>query len=154
MWLLFCFVYASHLLSGDHAARKICSGPVNVSLKTCTGLPFSRSTYHRLRRLSVYAIFLLSGDHVGLKKNDPGVPRGIFRTSPKPSCFAICSAYSPDSSEKYATRVPSGDHAGLRSFAPGVLVRLRISPFSAGTVRISPRASNTARVPVGDRPAF
>ena len=33
---------------------------------------------------------------------------------------------------------------------PGELVRLRISPFSAGTVRISPRAPNTARKPVGE----
>ena len=47
-------------------------------------------------------------------------------------------------------RVPSGDHAGDRSCAPGVFVRLRASPFSAGTVTISPRNSNTARAPVGD----
>ena len=33
---------------------------------------------------------------------------------------------------------------------PGVEVRLRVSPFSAGTVRISPRASNSARAPVGE----
>src|SRR2546430_7162774 len=33
------------------------------SVVTFTGMPFSRSTYHRFKRLSVYAIFLLSGDH-------------------------------------------------------------------------------------------
>src|ERR1035438_8283271 len=50
----------------------------------------------------------------------------------------MCSAYSPDSSEKYAMVLPSGDHAGVRSMTPGVLVKLRTSPFSAGTVRTSP----------------
>ena len=45
---------------------------------------------------------------------------------------------------------PSGDHAGDRSCAAAVLVRLRGSPFSAGTVTISPRNSNAARAPVGD----
>ena len=33
---------------------------------------------------------------------------------------------------------------------PVVFVRLRASPFSAGTERISPRASKTARAPVGE----
>ena len=33
---------------------------------------------------------------------------------------------------------------------PGVDVRFRVSPLSAGTVRISPRASKTARAPVGE----
>ena len=46
--------------------------------------------------------------------------------------------------------LPSGDHAGVRSITPGVLVRLRTSPFSAGTVSTSPCASNTARTPVGE----
>ena len=46
--------------------------------------------------------------------------------------------------------LPSGDHCGSRSITPGVLVRLRGSPFSAGTVMISPRAANTARAPLGD----
>ena len=43
---------------------------------------------------------------------------------------------------------PSGDHTGSRSITVVLLVRLRGSPLSAGTVRISPRASNTARSPV------
>ena len=38
--------------------------------------------------------------------------------------------------------MPSGDQAGERSLAAGVLVRFRASPFSAGTVTISPRNSN------------
>ena len=50
--------------------------------------------------------------------------------------------------------LPSGDHTGSRSMTAGLLVRLRGSPFSAGTVRISPRASNTARAPVGEISAF
>src|SRR5262245_6916058 len=66
----------------------------------------------------------------------------------------MCNSYSPDSSEKYATDLPSGDQAGSRSAVPGEFVRLRVSPFSAGTVRISPRASNSARLPDGDSPAF
>ena len=35
--------------------------------------------------------------------------------------------------------MPSGDHAGSRSADPLELVKLRTSPFSAGTVKISPR---------------
>ena len=50
--------------------------------------------------------------------------------------------------------VPSGDQAGARSALPLLAVRLRTSPFSAGTVKISPRASNTARLPVGDSATF
>ena len=50
--------------------------------------------------------------------------------------------------------LPSGLHEGSRSAVPGVLVRLRVSPFSAGTVKISPWASKTARAPVGERAAF
>src|SRR5277367_1281575 len=154
MWLTSCCVYASHLLSGDQDAWNICSGPVNRSWKTFTGVFFSRSTYHRFSRLSVYAIFLLSGDHVGKKKNDPGVPRSNFCASPWPFWFFTYKASSPDSSEKYAMLFPSGDHAGYRSSAPGVFVKFRMSPFSAGTVRISPRASNTALKPVGEMSAL
>ena len=50
------------------------------------------------------------------------------------------------------TRRSSGRRAtrpGERSFTPGDSVRLRGSPFSAGTVTISPRYSNTARAPRG-----
>jgi hypothetical protein len=66
----------------------------------------------------------------------------------------MCSSYSPDSSEKYAMDFPSGDQTGSRSKTPGEFVRLRGSPFSAGTVRISPRASKTARAPFGEMSAF
>ena len=48
---------------------------------------------------------------------------------------------------------PSGDHTGLRSWTPEVAVRLRAFPFSAGSVRMSPLASNAARTPVGDSEA-
>ena len=44
--------------------------------------------------------------------------------------------------------------AGSRSAEPGVLVRLRVSPFSAGRVKMSPCASTTTRTPVGDRAKF
>src|SRR5215469_12779189 len=50
----------------------------------------------------------------------------------------MCRAYSPDSSERYAIDFPSGDHAGSRSTTSVVLVKLRMSPFSAGAVKISP----------------
>src|SRR5437870_13565411 len=63
----------------------------------------------------------------------------------------MCNAYSPDSSEKYAIDRPPGDHAGDRSITFGEFVMFRGSPFSAGTVMISPRASNSARVALGDR---
>src|SRR5260370_784346 len=49
---------------------------------------------------------------------------------------------------------PSGDHAGERSMILGVFVITRTSPFSAGTVMISPRAANTARAAFGDKWAF
>src|SRR5712692_1620449 len=73
-----------------------------------------------------------------------------MRGCPAPDCGSTCNRYSPDSSEKYAMYLPSGDHAGSRSATPDVFVRLRISPFFAGTVKTSPRASNRARLPLGD----
>jgi hypothetical protein len=45
---------------------------------------------------------------------------------------------------------PSGDHCGSRSITELVLVKLRASPFSAGTVITSPRDVNSARAPVGE----
>ncbi len=62
--------------------------------------------------------------------------------------------YSPDLSLKYETHLPSGDHAGSRSADPLEFVRLRMSPFSAGIVKISPRASTTTRRPVGESEMF
>src|SRR4051812_19873761 len=64
----------------------------------------------------------------------------------------MISLYSPDLSLKYDTYLPSGDHAGSRSADPLEFDRFRTSPFSAGMVKISPRASTTTRLPVGDRP--
>src|SRR2546428_14025953 len=61
------------------------------------------------------------------------------------------SSFSPDSSVNHAIDLPSGDHTGLRSLALTDCVRLRSSPFSIGTVTISPRNSNAARAPVGER---
>src|SRR5262249_48690937 len=62
--------------------------------------------------------------------------------------------YSPDLSLKYETYLPSGDHAGSRSADPLECVRLRMSPFSAGTVNTSPRASAATRLPVGESAMF
>ena len=49
---------------------------------------------------------------------------------------------------------PSGDQTGERSCAAVVLVRLRTSPFSAGTVTISPRNSTATRTPEGESEAL
>src|SRR3954471_4019871 len=100
--------------------------------------------------MSSKAIFLLSGDHDGLK-NLVGVGMTISRGGVRPSCAATYSLYSPLLSLKYETNFPSGDHAGWISAEPLDLVRLRTSPFSAGMVKISPRASTAARLPVDDR---
>ncbi len=48
-------------------------------------------------------------------------------------------------------RLPSGDQVAEISRAAGVRLRLRISPFFAGTLNSSPRAPNTARSPCGER---
>ena len=58
--------------------------------------------------------------------------------------------YSPVLSLKYAIDLPSGDQTGAISAEPLEFVRLRTSPFSAGIVKISPRASTAARLPVDD----
>src|SRR6476620_5074797 len=61
------------------------------------------------------------------------------------------SAYPlPSLSENQAISLPSGDHKGRRSAIPELRVRLRGSPFSTGTVKMSPLASNKIRLPVGD----
>src|SRR6185437_4836638 len=76
-------------------------------------------------------------------------PSGMVRTAPTPDAGRITSAYSPDASEKSATQFPSGEAAGSRSATDGDWVRLRISPLSAGAERISPRVSNSTRLPDG-----
>src|SRR5438270_14026820 len=48
-----------------------------------------------------------------------------------------------------AMRDPSGDHMGHLSCAPDECVRFRVGPFSIGAVKISPRAENKARSPLG-----
>src|ERR1700754_1869116 len=74
----------------------------------------------------------------------------ISRGGVRPSCAAMYRRYSPDLSEKYESDLPSGDHAGAITDAPLVRVMLRTSPFSAGTVKISPRASTAARLRVAE----
>src|SRR3954465_6347350 len=64
------------------------------------------------------------------------------------------SLYSPDLSLKYETNRPSGDHAGAISADALEFVRLRMSPFSAGIVKISPRASTPAPLPVAESARF
>src|SRR4030095_14596641 len=62
--------------------------------------------------------------------------------------------YSPERSLKYEIERPSGDQAGAISAEPLEFVRLRTSPFSAGIVKISPRASTKTRLPGGDNEMF
>ena len=80
-------------------------------------------------------------------------PRPILRGSAIPSWGARTSSYPSPSSENQATVAPSGDQMGARSAAPEERERFRVSPSSAGTVKISPRASITARTPLGEREA-
>ena len=44
---------------------------------------------------------------------------------------------------------PSGDQEGHLSCAPDECVKFRVAPFSIGAVKISPRAENNARSPLG-----
>ena len=85
---------------------------------------------------------------VGEVRARPGsaIARGLL----SPDWSAIMSWCSPLASESHASCAPSGDHAGFRSCAPGDFVRLRQSPLSVGTVKMSPRASKAARTPVGE----
>ncbi len=46
-------------------------------------------------------------------------------------------------------RLPSGDHRACLSCTPDVAVRLRVGPFSIGSVKTSPRATKSARSPFG-----
>ena len=66
-----------------------------------------------------------------------------------PSAASRYSLYSPLLSLKYDSVLPSGLHAGSRSADVLDELMLRTSPFSAGIVKISPRASTAARLPVG-----
>src|SRR5678816_4822570 len=52
----------------------------------------------------------------------------------------------------YAICDPSGDQLGHLSCAPDESVRFRVGPFSIGALKISPRAANTARSPLGLSP--
>ena len=67
-----------------------------------------------------------------------------------PLWSSITSWYSPEASLNQHTDLPSGDHAGSRSAEPLERVRLRVSPFSAGSEKISPRASTSTRLPLGE----
>src|ERR1043166_4891618 len=67
----------------------------------------------------------------------------------EPSCAIRYSSSSPVLSEMNAICEPSGDQLAHLSCAPDELVRLRVGPFSIGTVKISPRAENSARSPFG-----
>jgi hypothetical protein len=90
------------------------------------------------------------GGGEGFGEGGGGEGSAISRRAPNPSCGAITSLYSPLASLKNASDLPSGDHTGAISAAPLVFVMLRTSPFSAGIVKISPRASTAARLPVAD----
>ena len=53
-------------------------------------------------------------------------------------------------SETKAILAPSGDQRAHLSCAFEELVRLRVGPCSIGAVKTSPRATNSARSPLGD----
>ena len=55
-------------------------------------------------------------------------------------------------SEMKAIFLPSGDQAANLSWAPELFVRLRTGPFSMGAVSTSPRATKSARSPLGESP--
>src|SRR5215471_8740643 len=141
------FTYASHFESGDHATWWISWYSL---LSTCVTLPDAASHQNNRPVLSAYASFFESGDHVSGKRNVP-CSFVTWRAGVLPSAAITYAWYSPVASPQYAIHLPSGDHAGSRSRAPGVFVRSRTSPFSAGTLNSSPRASITARFADGDR---
>src|SRR5213079_3707451 len=101
---------------------------------------------------SVTAMYFPSGDQSAVWKN-VGWSNLISRGALRPSCVPIIRRYSPLASENQATCFPSGDQTGVRSAVPELRVKLRASPFSAGTEKTSPRAENSARAPLGDSDA-
>src|SRR5262245_50753773 len=111
------------------------------------------SHQYRVPVLSENATFFESGDQRGgYRKVAP--PFVTWRSGVLPSAPIPLISYSPLASDRYTIRLPSGDHEGSRSRDPGECVRLRASPCSAGTVKMSPRASRTARFADGDRSAL
>jgi hypothetical protein len=99
-------------------------------------------------------MYLPSGDQVGDHANLLS-PMDILRGSFIPSWSVMYSAYdSPPLSENQAICLPSGDQSGLRSATSELRVKFLGSPFSMGTVNISPLASSRIRLPVGDSDAF
>src|SRR6266542_607105 len=98
------------------------------------------------------ASFLLSGDHCGAYRK-PAPSEVTLRSGAPPSTARNVSSYSPLRSLQYATVFPSGDQRGYRSTTPDDRVTFTAAPNSAGTVKTSPRASNTARLPVGETAA-
>ena len=113
--------------------------------------PFSTCTMRTRTSSSTKAMYLESGDQTGSQAIlDIPIPMRVG--SSRPSWRAIMRPYPlPPLSENQAMRVPSGDQAGARSALPELRVRLRASPFSTGTVKISPRASRATLFPVGER---
>src|SRR5215510_5205511 len=101
---------------------------------------------------SMNASFLLSGDHTGGYRK-PGPSVVTLFSGPEPSAGRSVSSYSPLRSLQYAMVFPSGDQRGYRSDTPDDRVTFTTAPYSAGTVNTSPRASKTARFPVGDTDA-
>src|SRR4051812_27606234 len=74
----------------------------------------------------------------------------MARGGVRPSWASMNNWNSPDLSPNQETYLPSGDQAGFSSVESLEWVRLRMSPFSAGMVKISPRASTATRRPVGE----
>ncbi len=108
------------------------------------------STHWIVPLASLSAIDLPSGDQSGpWRRRVP--PLVSCSGSPLPSWFSSQSSSSPVRSEMNAMRAPSGDQRASRSCAPELCVRLRVVPFSIGTLKTSPRATTSARSPLGER---
>ncbi len=116
-----------------------------AAVSILVGFFLSMSRYQRLRRRSAKASFLLSGDQHRLLVEGRRLARHdlahLALAAGLTQVERVFARLVGEVGDPFAVRRPGGS----RSITPGVWVRLRASPFSAGTVRISPRASNTAR---------
>ena len=140
------------------AVRRPCAG--NVAVAHLVGV---LRHLHLLRRLQVHVPKPLRSCPPGRSSCCPantaasGRSRASARSSsprPRRSAARICSAYSPDSSERYAMLLPSGDHCGSRSITPGRIASgCGDRPSPPERVMISPRAVNTRARRSAKRPA-
>ena len=65
MYVWLASVYTIHRESGDQDGQRVFWGPYRYSEPIFLETPVARSIQKTLQELSVYAIFLLSGDQTG-----------------------------------------------------------------------------------------